>query len=522
MKKLLALLLCLITVPLAASVGQALHRKLDPVLHRIKETYTDPNLRKIARVRKGPELPKAEHQFVATRKRTVKRALEAALGEDIAPEHLPTIAMCFSGGGYRAMIAALGTMIGADDIGLLDATTYTAALSGSTWMLAPWLVSGRSPRAYREMLMPKVELPFRKRPLNLFAISQTIGRKFVTDQPVGPVDIYGAIIANTLLSGLGKNPHDFTLSRSHAKVSSGRWPMPIYTAAWVEHPLQLLNRSKYEWMEFTPFEIGSTYKHTYIPSFGLGRIYTRGKAILPSPEPSLGYLLGIFGSAFAAQFSDIIAEVGDAIKPAQLRFVLKQAAKLPALGIDRIWPARIRDFNSKLPWVVQKTIRMAAPWLRDVMTLVDAGMIFNLPLPPLLRPERKVDIILIADNGRLDIDFTPNRAKEWLDSRGIPFPSGNYRKAMQDEITILEDTSNPSVPVIIYLPLVKNADFSKSFDPPKMFAEGGTYLSTTNFVYKPHEVRELSGLTESMVKKHKEKIYDVIRRVIARKKTPSV
>ena len=499
-------------------VKERISGALDPALQRIKKTWRDPHVHTIAHVRKSTALPAAENAFRTTRGQTVQRSLEKALGEKIDPAHLPTIGLCLSGGGYRAMIAALGTLIGADDIGLLGSTMYTAGLSGSTWLLAPWIISGRTPLAYRTLLTRKVGKALHKIPLNVQAVGQVIGRRLITNQRIGPVDLYGALIANALLRDFGKEPQDFTLSRSHAKVASGRWagrwPLPIYTAAWVEKPLQRSRRHLYEWMEFTPFEIGSTYLPGFIPTWALGRMYTRGTSSGPAAEPSLGFLLGIFGSAFAAQFKDIYEEVGEALDSRGLRFALKQAGKLPAIGAGRIFPARIPSFASTVPAALQMLKRGG-----DEMTLTDAGMIYNLPLQPLMRKERGVDIIVVSDASEEQFEKNAlERAQEWARARGIAFPKGNYHAGKGKEITVCEDTDNPQAPIIIYLPLVKNEDYSKSYDPQKMLTAGGTYLSVTNFVYTPEQVLERSGLTEATIKKHKDTIYDVVRRVIERKR----
>lgn len=45
----------------------------------------------------------------------------------------PVIAVLGSGGGLRAHIACLGVLSELKELGLLDAVTYLAGVSGSTW-----------------------------------------------------------------------------------------------------------------------------------------------------------------------------------------------------------------------------------------------------------------------------------------------------------------------------------------------------------------------------------------------------
>ena len=53
-------------------------------------------------------------------------------------EDVPRVALCASGGGYRAMFSTLGFLRGLDQIGCLDGVAYAAGVSGSTWALSQW------------------------------------------------------------------------------------------------------------------------------------------------------------------------------------------------------------------------------------------------------------------------------------------------------------------------------------------------------------------------------------------------
>jgi len=54
----------------------------------------------------------------------VKKALEKMLDMKLSDNEVPNIAFSFSGGGVRAMIAAIGFTQGAQELGLYDACTY--------------------------------------------------------------------------------------------------------------------------------------------------------------------------------------------------------------------------------------------------------------------------------------------------------------------------------------------------------------------------------------------------------------
>ena len=68
----------------------------------------------------------------------------------------------------------------------------------------------------------------------------------------------------------------------------------------------MTNADPYEWMEITPFEVGSSFLKTYIPTWAYGRKFKDGNSTNAPPEQTLGYFMGIFGSAFEISLKDIV------------------------------------------------------------------------------------------------------------------------------------------------------------------------------------------------------------------------
>ena len=54
-------------------------------------------------------------------------------------ESLPQTAVCFSGGGTRSMVAAIGQLRGLAAMGMLDRVGYVSCVSGSAWAVVPFL-----------------------------------------------------------------------------------------------------------------------------------------------------------------------------------------------------------------------------------------------------------------------------------------------------------------------------------------------------------------------------------------------
>uniref|UniRef100_A0A671L1P5 Cytosolic phospholipase A2 gamma-like n=1 Tax=Sinocyclocheilus anshuiensis TaxID=1608454 RepID=A0A671L1P5_9TELE len=85
-------------------------------------------------VRFGHSLNK-EEEFVARRSNTVLQCLQK-FKIRCSQDAVPNIALLGSGGGQRAMVGLLGSLVQLDKAGLLDCILYLSGVSGSTWCMA--------------------------------------------------------------------------------------------------------------------------------------------------------------------------------------------------------------------------------------------------------------------------------------------------------------------------------------------------------------------------------------------------
>uniref|UniRef100_A0A673K0K1 PLA2c domain-containing protein n=1 Tax=Sinocyclocheilus rhinocerous TaxID=307959 RepID=A0A673K0K1_9TELE len=76
-----------------------------------------------------------EEEFVVKRRETVFQSLQK---HEIhcSQIEVPHIALLGSGGGQRAMVGLLGSLVQLDKAGLLDCILYLSGVSGSTWCMA--------------------------------------------------------------------------------------------------------------------------------------------------------------------------------------------------------------------------------------------------------------------------------------------------------------------------------------------------------------------------------------------------
>lgn len=103
----------------------------DEIWRAAKDSQMHPEIVKEAIVRVSSDLCSEEQAFLRRRKKFTKTALAAYLDLDedqIDEADVPTIAMCGSGGGLRAMVAGTSSYYSAQKAGLFDVITYTAGV----------------------------------------------------------------------------------------------------------------------------------------------------------------------------------------------------------------------------------------------------------------------------------------------------------------------------------------------------------------------------------------------------------
>ncbi len=469
-----------------------------------------------AYIRYTPEdtLGVEEQLFRKRRLVHVKRHIEQLCGCSLRINEIPTIAFCMSGGGLRATIMTLGFLQGAQNTGLLDTALYIAGLSGSTWALASWIASGKKLEQHLDGLRFTLMHSMRSlmHPERMHALCKIIISKIIYGQTLSAIDIYGALLTTLLLSDIGEQCLKTTISCSHAHLTAGGLPLPIYTAICG-------NSSPYEWVEVTPFEIGSSFFKAYIPLWAYGRTFRHGRSINKAPEQTLGYFLGIFGSAFELCLRDALTFTAFHLSryTAHLPSFLATPLQRLILGIIRSPLSTIRPLPSRL---ANFLYRFPASTLKNNrgLVLIDAGIDFNLPFPPLLRHDRAVDIIIVFDSSA-SIQEAPElkAAEKYARRKQLKFPPITYTAITQEPIQVFQDPNDPSVPIVIYCPRITHKHCFPEFDLEHCVQRG--YCNTLNFTYTPEQVQTLSMLAQCSFEHCANRIKEIIKQVVQRKRT---
>jgi phospholipase A2 len=409
----------------------------DEIWEDAHDPAINPEITYTAQVRVSSQLCDDEKEFLSRRKRVVRIALAKYLGldeRDIHPDDIPTIAMCGSGGGLRALVAGTGSLIASDEDGLFDCVTYTAGVSGSCWLqtLLNSSIAGGDLKKLLEHLKNRTSVHIAYPPVAFQSLVSLPTSKYLLSGLVeklrgdptadfGLVDVYGLLLGARFLvpkGELGVNDKDFKLSNQRDAIKYGDRPLPIYTVVRHEIPQVegtarepterekklVKDNSWFQWYEITPYEFFCEEFAAGIPTWAMGRKFVNGKDVpltngFHLPEIRVPLLMGIFGSAFCATLSHYYRE----IKPLVLSISGLSSVDQFVSGRDDdlskvhpIDPATIPNFaykmDGKLPDTTPRSI-----YEHEHIQLMDAGMSNNLPIYPLLRPGRDVDILIAFD-----------------------------------------------------------------------------------------------------------------------------
>jgi phospholipase A2 len=468
-----------------------------------KAVETNPHKDRVAKIRIGNELSPNENEYLKKRKAYVHTNLSTMLGRTIPANATPVIAYVFSGGGYRAMLWGSGALVGFETIGLNAITTYCVGLSGGAWCLGQWFTSGLAPRQFRDQLYQKAGMSLRPVGGQITLMNDAFSTKRAFDQPITLVDLWGGLLANVFFGDKGDDRQMVHMSDQVQRIANGTWPMPIYTAIRAEWAAEADC-----WYEFTPFEIGATWMNIWVPTWAFGRKFVNGSSVDFAPEQSFGYLMGIFGSAFAAQFKQIYSEIKSGLSESMQKFI--ESIPSQKTAESRLSQGEVFNFSVGLNQSPLRELKM--------LNFVDAGTWpgFNLPYQPVSgeRRARKADILIFVDaSGTIADGVGLRHVEHYARSHNLKFPPIDYAGIENQAVSIFKDESNPDVPMVIYMPRVvdqalvmhyKNdpqfgriARNIEQFDVEKCIKQD--YCRTTNFNYSSADAARLSEVAEFSV-----------------------
>lgn len=470
---------------------------------------------KVAQVRIGTDVCKEEKDYVRNREKKVKVALEKFLDRTLNGSFIPKIAFINSGGGARAFISSIGWHVGAQEIGLLDAVTYDIGLSGGSWFINCWLLSGQQPSEFKKIMQPLMNKELYpsgnrfapdelKEFFNAFMVRDTL------HQPTTLVNLWGALLANRYLAPYGSKRQEMLFSTLGQQLHGDK-PFPIITAVSGHTSDLRSNRKSMHWFEMTPFEVGAIggwLGNAHVPTWGFGRVYNKkGVSEDYNPQYDIGLLMGICGSAFAITYARTYEETIKA-GASSITMFGTSGDKIADMIIDKLLSEEIQKIAIEKRISVSKVPNFAKDVTKsiikdDLLRLADAGIAFNLPVPPAL--ERKADMLILFDASE-SIKMAPELqvAEQYVRANGYKFPPLAFNDIEKRPATVFVDQKDNQTPVVVYMP---NTDPSGQLN---------TSFDVTKFNYSPVEFNMLSGVTESNMKSSKDAIKQALTDLIER------
>ena len=337
----------------------------------------------------------------------------------------PTVAICLSGGGYRAMLGSLASMKALDELGVLSASSYMAGLSGSTWAMSQLYSrpdAATSPldlgtilgRVCESVSLPLLSLPSSaaaREELLAIVRRSIVDKLYHSQQSLTITDMLAWFISQRVLASVPPAAADsdkpaataaspaartyisnLTLSSQREALATASLPFPLYSA--VSSPEQMQ-------FEFSPYSVGSYESSAFIPTWAFNRPFAASRSTSPFPrEPHLSTLLSAFSSAHCTDLSNQLREMasqmraGERLKHGVSALVERMAREWK---LDAVHPFEAIRFHSFLHQLASQPLLPASLTQSDTLAVMDAGLAFNYPLVPLLQPCRAVDVVLLAD-----------------------------------------------------------------------------------------------------------------------------
>ncbi|KAJ9623464.1 hypothetical protein H2203_005724 [Taxawa tesnikishii (nom. ined.)] len=553
----------------------------DEIWREAHDSEINPEITWDASVRVGDDLCIEELDFLEKRKTHTTAALAKYLNvpeSEIHPDDVPIIAMCGSGGGLRALVAGTSSYLSAYEAGLFDCVTYTAGVSGSCWLQTLYYSSigqqshARLLRHLKHRLGIHIAFPpaalglLSSAPTNKYLLSGAIEKlKGVPDADFGLVDAYGVLLAARLMvpkGDLNIDEYDLKLSNQRDYVDHGAYPMPIYTAVRHEIPIEDPSSSPpaeirekarkeawFQWFEWTPYEFYCDELGAGVPTWAIGRNFDHGRSVwrdnglaLPEMREIQPIVKGLAGFGGIDQ---LIAERDEDL-----------------IKVHPINPATIPNFvlgmREMLPSTCPESIHTVSH-----LQLMDAGMSNNLPIYPLLRPGRDVDIIITFDaSADVRKDNWIKVADGYVRQRGIkgwPLGAGWPSESLTEEQTLREleaaqassadeasakiaeaqQQSPPQAPRSsssikeqrnalgagllhrLARPRRHHADLFPFLANPKVPGvdpQTSDFMSTWNFVYTEEEIEQVVSLARANFEEGREQTRRTVRAVWERKR----
>uniref|UniRef100_A0A8C3VP40 Phospholipase A2 n=1 Tax=Catagonus wagneri TaxID=51154 RepID=A0A8C3VP40_9CETA len=530
-------------------------------------------------VRLGFSLCQAELEFLQKRRVVAAEALKQVLQleEDLQMDEVPLIAIMATGGGTRSMTAMYGHLLGLQKLNILNCASYITGLSGATWTMATlyrdpdWSSKNLEPavlEARRHVVKDKMPALF---PDQLSKFQAELRQRSQEGYKVTFTDFWGLLIE----ACLGDERNECTLSEQRAALCRGQNPLPIYLTINVKDDVS--NQDFREWCEFSPYEVGLQKYGAFIPTELFGSEFFMGRLMRRIPESRMCYMLGLWSSIFSLNLLDAwnlshtseeffhrwtrerVLDIEDEPLLPEIpkcdANVLDTTVVTPASWLSNTFRhvlthrAFVSQFHNFLLGLQLHTDYLQnsqfSMWKDTVLDgfpnqltgsanhlcLLDTAFFVNSSYPPLLRPERKIDLIIHLNYCAGSQTKPMKQTCEYCAEQDIPFPKYKLQEEEDNlkECYLLENSQEPDAPVVIFFPLI-NDTFQKYKAPgversAEELEQGQvdiygpkTPYATKELTYTEAAFDKLVKLSEYNILNNQDRLLQALRLAVEKKK----
>ncbi|KAI4725753.1 hypothetical protein E4T49_06459 [Aureobasidium sp. EXF-10728] len=371
---------------------------------------------------------------------------------------LPNIAIAFSGGGYRALMNGAGALAAFDERtsganraghlgGLLQSSTYMSGLSGGSWLVGSFALNGF--QSVQDILgqgndndaLWRLDEPITRGPNDgllaaadyLKTIVHAVEAKNEAGFKTSLTDIWGRALSYQLVSPADGGPKvTFSSIQQDRSFTSGNMPMPIIVTDG-RSPDQLVIDGNSTVYEINPWEFGTFDPTTFAfaPLEYVGSNFSNG-VIEPNAEcvtgfDNAGYIMGTSSSLFNQELLQRQDGSGKGFFYNAVNGLLTEFSD--ASDDVARYPNPFYGINPESNEVHDQRL----------LTLVDGGEdLQNLPLHPIIQPERGVDVIFAVDSSADTLK--ENGDTNWPNGTAL---IASYKRSFLD---IANGTSFPPIP----------------------------------------------------------------------------
>ncbi|XP_044291652.1 cytosolic phospholipase A2 epsilon-like [Varanus komodoensis] len=526
-------------------------------------------------IRLGFDLCPEEQDFICKRKKYVAAALKNVLRleEDLQDDEIPIVAVTTTAGGIRSVIGMYGSLLALKKLNLLDCVSYITSLSGTTWTMTHLYEDANWSQKDMEGHISYARKHAMKNKLTCFSgerlkyYEKEIKQRHLEGHKVSFADFWGLLVE----SMFHDEPDPHKLSDQRQAVNLGQNPLPIYLALNLRERYSTLDFK--EWVEFTPYEVGFLKYGGFINAEDFGSEFFMGRLMKKIPESRLCFMQGMWSNIFSLNVLDALyfADCSEDFWHRWTRDRVVDIDDLPptrpkrphALPTKLFIPSgsltdTLRDIITLRPVLshfhnFMKGLQLNNKYLQndrfciwkdtvldstpnelsdsgEYLELTDTAFFINTSCPPLLRPERKVDIILHLNYSGGSQTLPLDLITKYYADQGIPFPkvvlTEEDRKHLK-ECYLFDEGESPKAPILLYFPLVCDT-FQKYKAPgvkrsPSEMEEGQVDISSLPYAnsmvqYSEKNFNKLLNLTSYNILNNEHLILQALRTAIVRKK----